>query len=59
MSAWFTYVPQGKNVISDVAFSNSWFEDGFALTCFSIYGMKMLAKETAVFVPYAVPWICR
>ena len=25
----------------------------------SIYAMKMLAKETAVFVPIAVPWVCR
>ena len=30
MPTWFAYVPQGKNVISDVAFSNSWFKDGFA-----------------------------
>ena len=26
---WFTFVPQGKNVIF-VAFSNSWFEDSSA-----------------------------
>ena len=30
LPAWFAYVPQGKTVISDVAFSNSWFKDGFA-----------------------------
>ena len=25
----------------------------------SICAMKILAKETAVFVPIAVPWVCR
>ena len=29
----FTYAPQGKNVISDVAFSNTWFKEVFLWLC--------------------------
>ena len=57
---WFTYVPLRKKVIH-VVFPNSWFKVDFASTlCFNIiYAMKMLAKETAVFVPIVVLWVCR
>ena len=38
-----------------------WFKDGLAAyrLCVSIYDMKMLAEETAVFVPIAVRWVWR
>ena len=46
---WFTDVPyREKNVIVIyVAFSNSWFKDGFCLIklCVSIYAMKMLERK--------------
>ena len=38
-----------------------WFKYGLAAyrLCVSIYDMKMLAEETAVFVPIAVRWVWR
>ena len=43
-----------------IAFPNrSEFETTLLRISVSILAMKILAKETAVSVPIAVPWVCR
>ena len=54
IDVWFTLMcPIGKNVVY-VAFPTV-----LLTVVVSIYAMKMLATKTAVFVPIAVPWVCR
>ena len=55
---WFTYVPQGKDIVN-VAFPNCRLKNGSLRIVVSICAIKILAKETAVSVPIAVPWVCR